>query len=189
MKLHLITPCEDPECYWKLAGEVAKKDQTMSDFTLYGDPDQAGLTATTLHEAVMDIVDRMGGTTFPCSIDIATFEPMQPVTNFQPLDAVLEKLDEEYGNPEAVEPFHPTPAMEQAEKDFLAVVLQEYRPWAYEQTLVETIDLQVYLTENVHCSRCGCPYIWRDIRNLEIALCVRCTHKSKHRTCAQRITW
>jgi hypothetical protein len=56
-----------------------------------------------------------------------------------PLEDLLLALDEEYGDPDGPDR-EPTPEMIEAEKAFLAVVLEEYQPWACEQVCTETVN-------------------------------------------------
>ena len=65
-----------------------------------------------------------------------------------PLECILDRLDVEYGNPSDGD-IEITDEMRAAEKAFIAAVLEEYRPWAMEQTgKSETVDIYEWVKEN-----------------------------------------
>ena len=59
---------------------------------------------------------------------------------YGPLERILESLDEEYGDPDG-DGSEPTEAMKEAEKAFMAVIAQEYEPWACEEIARETVNV------------------------------------------------
>jgi hypothetical protein len=68
------------------------------------------------------------------------------------LEDLLENLDEEYGG-EGGDYSEATPAMEEAEKVFLAVVEREYAPWACEEVFREEINVLEWV--KAHPTLCG----------------------------------
>jgi hypothetical protein len=63
-----------------------------------------------------------------------------------PLRAVLDALQEPFGNPE--EPIDATPAMLEAERAFVAAVLKEFQPWACHEVCSEEVDVVEWLREH-----------------------------------------
>jgi hypothetical protein len=65
----------------------------------------------------------------------------------QPLEDILDTLDEEFGNPYG-DSFEPTAKMKDAEQAFLRVVEKEYVPWACEEVCRKEIDVLKWVKEN-----------------------------------------
>ena len=63
-----------------------------------------------------------------------------------PLRAVLDALQEPFGNPE--EPIDATPAMLEAERAFVAAVLKAFVPWACHEVCSEDVDVVAWLREH-----------------------------------------
>lgn len=61
------------------------------------------------------------------------------------LEFVTERLDEEYGGEDASEI---TVKMQEAEAQFIAVILKEYTPWQCEHVSEEEINVQDWINEN-----------------------------------------
>jgi len=61
---------------------------------------------------------------------------------------LLNKMDEEYGDPDGDRYSEPTEKMKQAEMEFIKVVLSEYVPWSCEQTCEEEIDVKGWVRKN-----------------------------------------
>ena len=71
---------------------------------MYGYPGQDRLTATTRDEAVEEILERMCPDQFPDSIQVTTFgRVVISPCGLNPLDHLLEQLDEEHADPEDTE--------------------------------------------------------------------------------------
>jgi len=65
------------------------------------------------------------------------------------LESVLEELDDEWADPNGIDPTKPTPAMIEAAEAFCATVLLEYVPWACEECGVkEVVDVREWTREN-----------------------------------------
>jgi hypothetical protein len=65
-----------------------------------------------------------------------------------PLEDVLERLDEEYGDPSGGDYSKPTDRMKAAEKEFLKVIVEEYEPWMCEEVCKEEINTLEWVREN-----------------------------------------
>jgi hypothetical protein len=61
-----------------------------------------------------------------------------------PLEYVIERLDDEYGNPDS-DGTDITPAMEQAEQIFIDAILEEYVPWTCEHVVEKQINIKEWL--------------------------------------------
>jgi hypothetical protein len=66
---------------------------------------------------------------------------------FSPLEDVLERLDEEFGDPDG-ERTEPTKKMKEAEEAFMKVILSEYVPWACDEICVEEVHALTWVKEN-----------------------------------------
>ena len=135
---------------------------------LYGEREQEKLTAHTRHEAIEEVLDQLAlEEHYPETIKICKYVPMKVNTRgLTPLDAVLEKLDEEYGDPwgdsEATES---TQGMRDAERTFLRTVAAQYQAYICEMESSEIIDVMEWLDENPitfresdkpqRCPQCG----------------------------------
>lgn len=65
----------------------------------------------------------------------------------EPLNDILEGLDEEYGNPEG-DYTKPTDAMKKAQEVFLKVVAEEYSSWACAEVVEKTINAHEWIKKN-----------------------------------------
>ena len=110
-------------------------------------------------------LDNMHGEPLPRTVRIETYRRMDAqsrILNAKPLEAVIENVEEDFGGEwrDSSDAF--TPAMEEAEKAFLAVVAKEYVPWQCEidGSLTEDIDVEAWIREHVPewlsdvCSMC-----------------------------------
>jgi hypothetical protein len=68
------------------------------------------------------------------------------IRDFHVLDSLMDDLDEEYGGGD--DPVEVTPAMEEAEKAFMAVMKKEYVPWQCERVHEETINVLEWIKGN-----------------------------------------
>lgn len=64
------------------------------------------------------------------------------------LDDLIERLDEEYGDPDGNYDCPITDKMREAEKIFHETVLSEYAPWACEEICEEDVDVQEWIKRN-----------------------------------------
>lgn len=110
-------------------------------------PDRENLRYSTESDAIEGILDDLEKP-FPEIIEIAGFARMVPSEGyFCILDDVLERLDEEFGDPDG-DHFEPTPAMKEAEKAFVEVIRREYKPWMCEEVCRKTINVAEWIKQN-----------------------------------------
>ena len=116
--------------------------QTRMPKFMYGMPGKYPLTAV-WDEAVEDLLNRMWPEHFPDNVEIATFKRVKiKPDGFNPLERMLEQLDEEYADPDQTGDTSPTEPMLQAERTFIAAVLAEYHPHQMEQHTTENVDVR-----------------------------------------------
>ena len=112
---------------------------------MYGATGQERMTAVTVDEAAGEIIDQLD--LLQCSSTVTVVKHRRKQLgpgDFQdngPLSRFLEQLDEEYGDPDG-SPWDPSPAMLAAEREFLAKVLREYRPFKLDP--VQEIEVGVF---------------------------------------------
>ena len=108
-----------------LSGEKMKNNRYC-----YGSEKQDRLGATTPEQAYRQLL--YSGLTPP--IRVHQYKRLKAeIDTAVLLEDVLEQLDEEYGDPEAILT-KPTQKMIDAARVFAAAILQEYRPWLCEKT-------------------------------------------------------
>ena len=125
----------------------------------YGDPSQELFKATTVDDAVVELLESITyGSSLPLPevVEVAEMRPVMP----QPLELdpsvngvlenLLENLDENYAVIELGESRQPTGAMRDAEREFLAVVAREYQPAValLAQAGSRTVNLTEWLSNN-----------------------------------------
>ena len=118
------------------------------NFSMYGKRDHEGaITATTIHEAVEQLLNDIPEDEWPLSIEICAFVPVKVDCDqvSSPLESVLGQLDEEFGDPEDPEWFSVTEAMKKAEWVFIQAVLKDYTPWLCEVVDSEWINVRDHL--------------------------------------------
>ena len=112
----------------------------------YGLPNQNRPTALTKDEAMENILAGIIREHFPPNIKVTTYrDPTIQAADLNPLEFLLELLDENYGDPDDPAPTHPTPEMVQAERTFITAVLSHYRPWPKVPLLTETINVPAWM--------------------------------------------
>ena len=105
---------------------------------LWGHIDLEHLVALSLDEAIGEYVFRLydeagPDVCLPTAVSFAEYEPMEISRHrLNPLERLLEDLDEEYAVVDGIDSTVPNEAMKIAEEAFLAVILAEYRVQAYE---------------------------------------------------------
>ncbi len=118
---------------------------------IWGDLDTERLTATSIDEAIEEILDQMDPEIFPESWVFSAYRPMEvPLPDeHRILDYPLEYVDEEYGDPEGDGPDKPTEAMLEAARHLARVIKEEYKPWAHEEVArVVLKDVRKWVEEN-----------------------------------------
>ena len=110
------------------------------------DPHCEQLSADSIHEAVEVHIDDCAWV--PPTLTVHGFARMVPTdVDVLPLEDVLERLDETYGDPEG-DSTDSTQRMRDAEDEFARIVLEEYESWACEEVCEEQIDVRQWLKEN-----------------------------------------
>jgi hypothetical protein len=112
--------------------------------------DEERLSFTSIQEAVEQWADDTFPDPLPETVTVYGYGRMKPKTcPTSPLDDMLERLDEEYGDPEG---YHETPvtdAMREAERQFIAAVLAEYDPWACVKVSEEVVRVGEFLDDEL----------------------------------------
>ena len=121
----------------------------------YGLADQEELHATSPEEAILEGLENLQPEEYPKELVITRFKRTDLNPNhLHPLEAFLERLDEDLGNPHG-DPTDQTQAMRTAEKTFVATVLQNFHTWRCDPVDSQTIDVRRWLAENAE--RTGLP--------------------------------
>lgn len=116
----------------------------------WGSPDDERLEHSDEDEAIEAILDEMGypHPDWPETITICGFARMEvDLPSLNPLEDCLDRLDEEYGDPDG-EPAQPTEAMKEAERVFLETIRKEYTTWACEEVCRKEISVAEWVKEN-----------------------------------------
>ena len=116
---------------------------------MYGKPEQTQFTAFTKDQAILDILDDIILQHSPNTIQVTTYRrPTMDPSNFNPLEFLLENLDDNYADPEDTGATPPTPAMQKAEHQFIQAVLNEYKSWHMDPILTETVHIADWLQQH-----------------------------------------
>ncbi len=95
------------------------------------------LTADCIEDALVEYIEQVDPDAPISPVAIHGYARMQidPESPLfmQALEGVLERLDDEYANPESDEYIQPTQAMKDALKVFASVIIKEYPVWMCEQ--------------------------------------------------------
>ena len=126
------------------------EDYSPGQPLLYGPFESERLSRLTWDEAIEEILDQFESydkSTIPESLMLYQYAPIPLVmTADSMLDQILERVDEELGNPD--EAYTPTVRLKEAAEEFVRVFRDEYKIWAYEQTGEKRIiNPQALLTE------------------------------------------
>lgn len=137
--------------------KISYLDKEIPKEIAYFTCDDAGeeLTYTDTDEAIEVFLSHLfepyshGIKDLPETITLYGFEPMEVIpSGCNPLECLLDDLDEEYGNPEGRSTVA-TEKMKAAEKVFIAAVVAEYHPWAHERTWECEVDVEAWVKENM----------------------------------------
>ena len=107
---------------------------------LYGTTEQEILSAESYLEAVKDFVEEFDDPgDVPDTVEIYQFAPMQPfvdppATRDWILEMVIERLDDEYGDPFEGGAWTPTPKVEFAAAALVQALKEDYHVWGHETT-------------------------------------------------------
>ena len=110
----------------------------------WDEPDREDLRFSDRDEAIEAILDAMDDP-LPEKITICGYARMEvDLSSSDILTDFLERLDEDYGNPDG-DLSEPTEAMKEAEKAFLAVIQREYEPWMCEEVCREEVNVSQWI--------------------------------------------
>lgn len=134
-------PAHVAEAHKAIAEKIGKiialvPESTFEDnisFSLYScDRDADRLVHMEPYEAVDEWIANQayddGTAPLPAEVTVYEWKPTKVRLPSAGLDAVVEEMDEEYGDPEDSE-FTPTPLMRAVEDLMCEVILRQYRPW------------------------------------------------------------
>jgi hypothetical protein len=115
---------------------VKTQDRKPVFFTC--DQDEERLTFTDPDEAIENYLDDLDDP-LPEEVTVYGFAPIQATRSVDAiagghLEALLESLDEEYGDP--------------GDRTYVAAVLAEYKPWACEQVSSEAVNVREWVKEH-----------------------------------------
>jgi hypothetical protein len=121
--------------------------ERLADFWGVNDPET--LVCTMPDEAIGDYLDECEP--LPETVTLQAFARMKPGRSDcgHPADDVLERLEENCGNPDTRKAMEPTEGMKLAEVAFLEAILAEYKPYACEEIYSEEVDIYEW------CKRTG----------------------------------
>jgi hypothetical protein len=107
------------------------------------------LTCESIDEAVGEYVEYFKALA-DGKIEIIGYAPMEvnPYLLDDILENILERLDEEYGNPDNTEGRKPTEEMKQAEAEFVKKIISFYEPWMCEEVERKTINVKEWIEKN-----------------------------------------
>ena len=121
----------------------------------WGPPEAERLKHGDVHAAVEEILDDMYPTPIsemPETIDVVGYAPMEISVGelYEPLEDVIERIEEEYGDPEGMQLAEITDRMKSAQDHFLRVVRDEYQAqcWACEEITRLTINVREWIEKN-----------------------------------------
>jgi hypothetical protein len=108
--------------------------------------DEEQLSFTCIEEAVEQWADDCWPNPLPETVTVYGYGRMRVVTcPTSPLEDMVERLDEEYGDPEGNYETPVTEGMREAERQFIAAVLAEYHPWACVRVSEEVVNVADFL--------------------------------------------
>jgi hypothetical protein len=131
-------------------GKDASKPKTRADAEeiccFWGVNDPEDLSSEDPDEAIGDYLESLKREDWPETLSLHGF--VRKKLEYRAgrlIDQMLEDLDDEYSG-EGRESTEPNPAMEAAEKAFIADVLAEYKPWACEEVWQEDVNVLAWVT-------------------------------------------
>ena len=139
---------EEQEAMTRNIGRCAPPAPPVPD-TLWGEPDDEVLRGESRGDGIMRALEGRDLHELPATIEIEEYQRMAVTIPGYTLEVLLERLDEEHGNPEGPGT-EPTPRMRAAETVFHDIVSQEYRSWQCEAVpgTRETVDVRSWIEEH-----------------------------------------
>ena len=143
-------PCEHSERANRILDEEYRKFRLLiesrtpgaprgmnAEGKLFGGLEGGRLTATSIHEYLLGILDTLDFDEWPETIVVHEWAPVRVRDqDLNVLGNLLENLDENFGDPEDA-PTSPSDAMKEAEAAFREVIQAEYKPWVHLLTGVQ----------------------------------------------------
>lgn len=112
-------------------------------------PDAEWLYHTDKNDAIEAIIDSWHPKPIEGTFELCGYARMSIGPGYlDVLGYVLERLDEEYGDPDGYTGTEPTQAMKDAEKAFIDTIVSEYFVWACEPIVTEQIDAMAWVKEH-----------------------------------------
>lgn len=131
----------------------------MNDKRYFGESSIDRIEAESLYEAIEEFIEDMAGTCLPEKVVIKEYKCIDiSREKLNPLEIILERLDEDYGDPEDWGIYRPSESLKEAEQVFIDAVLDEYVPWQMEEVESHDIDLNKIVQLTADCSRNGCKW-------------------------------
>lgn len=109
------------------------------------------LTYEDIDDAIEEYLDQLAPGKLPETVEVKGYVRREPsISEYEGamLENLIERLDEEYGDPDA---YHATPAsenMKAAELVFIKAVLAEYESWQCEPVITKEIDALAWVREH-----------------------------------------
>ena len=134
--------------YWH---QYRPREAREAGICCYGPPEAEHLSAEDLETALADFFDEAGGPDgLPTTIEIHGYRRRDLVFRGwqEPkflVDELLERLDEDYGNPD--ETTEATPFMVKAAEHFLECIKREYTVWACDAVLAIEVDVKTWFEQ------------------------------------------
>lgn len=121
----------------------------MTEKYFYGEAEQEVYTCDSLDEYVQEIVDNTHPADLPLKIIVQKMAPEEiSDQNFEVLNDLLERLDEDFSNPDDSDGTKPTEAMRFAEELFIATMKREYKNYWLDCVGKIEVDLLKWCREN-----------------------------------------
>lgn len=126
--------------------ELHPEHEAFSRDGYWGLPDEERYCHTDPDEAIEMILDDAGD--LEGTLEIVCMVPMKLILDSgQYLEYILERVDEDYGDPDG-EPHKPSGALEEAAARFVELVKAEYgKPWACEEYCRVIVDVASWVKE------------------------------------------
>ena len=125
--------------------------ETKQEVVYYGGEGDERLSCSTVDEYMESVLDIMPMEKWPETIRVSSFIRLTvDRREVALLDDVLDRLDENYGDPEgyAADAYQPTKEMRDAEKALQDLILKHYKPWMCEDVSSEEVNVKEWVTEH-----------------------------------------
>jgi len=132
------------------------REEADKESDLWGVNNPETMSASTPNEAIGDYLEACSP--LPETVTLQAFKRMQPVEGNCgfPLRDMLERLDEDFGDPEGAT--KESPDMVAAEREFIAKILGLYKSWSCEEIYSEEVNVREW------CERTGNTQLMEESR-------------------------